>query len=138
MKRGRLVGIQYAALPYRLTGRQLSILLVSSRGTRRWVIPKGWPMPGLTPAEAAATEAYEEAGIRGLMREAVGVYPYHKRLKDETTRELLVEVFPMQVEAELSFWPEATQRRRRWFEPANAAKAIGEPELAEIILGFAP
>ncbi len=65
MKKSKAVGIQYAALPYRQMGRRLEILLITSRETRRWVIPKGWPMNGLTPQEAAATEAVEEAGIEG-------------------------------------------------------------------------
>ena len=65
MKAGKATGIQYAALPYRFEGRQVRILLITSRQTRRWVIPKGWPMSGLKPQDVAATEAGEEAGVVG-------------------------------------------------------------------------
>jgi len=131
--------VQYGALPWRRTDAGvLEVMLITSRETQRWVIPKGWPMEGLTPAEAAATESYEEAGIRGRMGGFQGVYTYPKRLKDLTTRNLTVEVFPLQVESELTFWPEASVRRRRWFSAAAAANAVEDPELAEIIRSFRP
>jgi 8-oxo-dGTP pyrophosphatase MutT (NUDIX family) len=131
--------VQYGALPWRRTDAGvLEIMLITSRETFRWVIPKGWPMEGLTPAEAAATESYEEAGIKGRMGEFQGLYTYQKRLKDLTVRDLTVEVFPLQVESELTFWPEAAVRRRRWFSASAAANAVDEPELAEIIRTFRP
>jgi 8-oxo-dGTP pyrophosphatase MutT (NUDIX family) len=131
--------VQYGALPWRRTDAGvLEVMLITSRETFRWVIPKGWPMDGLTPAEAAATESYEEAGIRGRTGASRGVYSYSKRLKDLTLRDLTVEVFPLHVENELSFWPEAAARRRRWFSSAAAANAVDEPELAEIIRAFRP
>jgi 8-oxo-dGTP pyrophosphatase MutT (NUDIX family) len=131
--------VQYGALPWRRTDAGvLEVLLITSRETFRWVIPKGWPMEGLTPAEAAATESYEEAGIRGRMGAFQGLYSYQKRLKDLTVRDLTVEVYPLQVESELAFWPEAAVRRRRWFSAAAAANAVDEPELAEIIRAFRP
>lgn len=139
MKSDRTGELQYAALPWRRNDRgEVEILLITSRETHRWVIPKGWPMEGFTPAQAAATEAFEEAGIRGPTKDSVGAYPYFKRLKDEAIRELMVEVFPMRVDSELVYWPEAQQRRRRWFSIEGAAKAVAEPELAEIIRGFEP
>jgi 8-oxo-dGTP pyrophosphatase MutT (NUDIX family) len=131
--------VQYGALPWRRTDAGvLEVMLITSRETFRWVIPKGWPMEGLTPAEAAATESYEEAGIKGRMGEFQGLYTYQKRLKDLTVRDLTVEVFPLQVESELTFWPEAAVRRRRWFSASAAANAVDEPELAEIIRTFRP
>jgi ADP-ribose pyrophosphatase YjhB (NUDIX family) len=130
---------QYGALPWRRTDAGvLEVMLITSRETHRWVIPKGWPMEGLTPAEAAGTESFEEAGIRGHMGESLGCYLYEKKLKDLTMRALTVEVFPLQVESELTFWPEAAVRRRRWFSAAAAANAVDEPELAEIIREFTP
>ena len=75
------VSQQYAALPWR-NAQGFEILLITSRETRRWVIPKGWPMPGNSPAESAAQEAYEEAGIRGKIAvQAIGHYGYRKRLR---------------------------------------------------------
>jgi 8-oxo-dGTP pyrophosphatase MutT (NUDIX family) len=139
VKTDRSGAVQFAALPWRRTDTgAVEIMLITSRETQRWVIPKGWPMEGLTAAQAAATEAYEEAGLRGVMGDAIGVYPYAKRLKDLNTRDLMVEVFPMRVEGELSFWPEAHVRRRRWFSRETAAGAVEEVELADLISAFAP
>ena len=58
---------QYAALPWRYSGGVREVCLISSRETGRWVIPKGWPIKGLTPPQTAAREAYEEAGLGGMM-----------------------------------------------------------------------
>ena len=136
--RRRAGSVWRPALAAHRRGRAQEVLLITSRETFRWVIPKGWPMDGLTPAEAAATESYEEAGIRGRMGAFQGLYTYQKRLKDLTMRVLTVEVFLLQVDSELSFWPEAQQRRRRWLSAAAAANAVDEPELAEIIRTFRP
>src|SRR6476661_3610138 len=79
----RAVRVQYGALPYRLGSASVEVLLVTSRATKRWIIPKGWPIKGLTPAKAAAREAYEEAGVRGRVAgRAVGQFRYQKRLQD--------------------------------------------------------
>ncbi|MBL7405872.1 NUDIX domain-containing protein, partial [Escherichia coli] len=75
---------QVGALPFR-HGRdgKTKILLVTSRESRRWVIPKGWPMKGRKPFEAAAREAYEEAGLRGAVgKRPIGLYLYQKRLRN--------------------------------------------------------
>jgi len=93
-------------------------------------------MEGIEPAQAAAVEAYEEAGIRGHMGGTLGAYWYDKRQKDQSIRVLQVQVFPMEVDSELSHWPEARERRRRWLEPENAARAVDEAELATIIREF--
>jgi hypothetical protein len=100
MNQGKIVGIQYAALPFRIVAGQVWILLITSRGTQRWVIPKGWPMTGLKPQEAAAIEAAEEAGIVGDVQETpIGSYRYDKRLKGEITTAVQVIVFPFKVQA---------------------------------------
>jgi 8-oxo-dGTP pyrophosphatase MutT (NUDIX family) len=133
---GAEVGLQYAALPWR-RAPALEIMLITSRETRRWVIPKGWPMEGRSPPEAAAQEAYEEAGLTGkVSEEPLGVYRYAKGLKagDLRTR---VEVHAMEVEAQASTWPEQKQRETRWFPAAVAAARVDEPELQELILAFA-
>lgn len=139
VKTDRSGGVQYGALPWRTTAAgTVEIMLITSRETHRWVIPKGWPMDGRTPAEAAAAEAYEEAGLRGPLQDAIGTFVYAKRLKDLVIRDLTVEVFPMRVEGELAFWPEAQMRRRRWFSLEAAANAVDEPDLARIIRSFQP
>ena len=128
---------QYAALPWRRVS-ELEILLITSRETPRWVIPKGWPMDGLSEAEAAAQEAYEEAGIRGDMATpSAGIYTYAKRVRGGGNTRCQVDVFAMEVTEILDLWPEAHQRRRQWFSTQEAAARVNEPELAEIIRGVA-
>ncbi|HTI67256.1 MAG TPA: NUDIX hydrolase [Caulobacteraceae bacterium] len=130
--------VQYAALPYRQAG-EVEILLVTSRETRRWVIPKGWPMKGKKPHAAAAREALEEAGVTGRIgRSALGAYPYVKWLGNGAPAPCRVRVFPLEVMRERNVWPEMGQRERRWFSVPDAAAAVDEPELAELILTFDP
>lgn len=131
------VSQQYAALPWRRVPR-FEILLITSRETRRWVIPKGWPTPGKSAAESAAQEAYEEAGIRGQMAAlALGHYSYSKRQRGGARKRFLVDVFAMEVTEVLDQWPEAHQRARQWLSPAEAAARVEEPELAALIRTFA-
>lgn len=127
---------QFGALPYRRTpDGGLEVMLVTSRETRRWVIPKGWPMKKLAPYAAAAREAYEEAGLAGsIAREPLGSFTYEKRLKSRDYVSCEVEVFAMEVTKEAKRWPERDERERRWFEPEAAARRVEEEELAEIIL----
>jgi 8-oxo-dGTP pyrophosphatase MutT (NUDIX family) len=130
-------GVQHAALPYRRE-RGLEILLVTSRDTGRWVIPKGWPMKGKRPHVAAAREALEEAGVTGKIgKRPVGYYRYQKRLKNGAAVSCLVDVYLMQVLRQRKRWPEQRQRTAHWFEPAEAAKVVDEPELAALITLFA-
>ncbi len=136
MKRARLVGIQYAALPYRLRGRKLSVLLISSRRTRRWVIPKGWPMEGRKPHEAAAIEAEEEAGVIGAVAEQpLGSYRYLKAVKDDHLA-VQVLVFPLAVEDHVQAFKEQGQRIANWFSYRHAAGLVAEPSLRRLILDF--
>lgn len=129
---------QVAALPWRGEGETLRVLLVSSRETRRWVIPKGWPMKDRTNAQAAAQEAYEEAGLDGVIAEsALGEYEYLKKLKSGVARLVKVDVFPLQVTGERNTWPEKGQRTLQWMTPVEAALAVQEPELRDLIARFA-
>ncbi len=129
---------QVAALPWRGEGEALRILLVSSRETRRWVIPKGWPMKDKTDFQAAATEAYEEAGLVGVIAERpIGDYEYLKKLKSGAARLVKVDVFPLEVTSELETWPEKGQRTLEWMEPVEAALAVQEPQLRDLIARFA-
>ena len=137
MKPFKTVGIQYAALPYRLAGRQVQILLITSRGTGRWVIPKGWPMKGLKPHEAAATEAAEEAGLTGAITDRpIGSYAYAKALKQDQVITVQVMVFPFHVESHAEAFKEAGERTARWFSYRQAASLVAEPSLKRIILEF--
>ena len=115
------------------------MLLITSRGTRRWVIPKGNPIPGLAPHEAAAQEAWEEAGIRGFpCPAALGRFRYTKMRRRRGAAEATVTVFPFQVVGQHDEWPERHQRRTRWFTLAEAARAVSETELSHLIAGFRP
>jgi len=137
MKPAKAVGIQYAALPYRLVGKQLQVMLITSRGTGRWVIPKGWPMQGLKPQEAAAIEATEEAGLHGVISDRpVGSYAYSKMLKQNQFITVQVMVFPLQVEFHAEAFKEAGERTSRWFSYRQAASLVAEPSLKRIILEF--
>ena len=130
---------QVAALPMRRDERgRLRVLLVTSRDTGRWVVPKGWPMRGRDPWEAAAVEALEEAGAEGAVAPAaIGAYAYGKRLPAGRTLACVVTVYPMRVKRLRKRWKEARERKRRWFGPAAAAKRVDEPELRDILLGLA-
>jgi 8-oxo-dGTP pyrophosphatase MutT (NUDIX family) len=137
MKPARRVGIQYAALPYQLRGGQPWVLLISSRRTRRWVIPKGWPMAGLKPHEAAAVEAHEEAGLEGEVTEQpLGSYRYMKALKENQTIAVQVLVFALRVEAQAEAFKEVGQRTATWFRYRQAAGLVAEPGLRRLILDF--
>jgi 8-oxo-dGTP pyrophosphatase MutT (NUDIX family) len=128
---------QYAALPWR-QAPGFEILLITSRQTRRWIIPKGWPIPAHSAAETAAQEAYEEAGIRGEMTaQAIGHFGYSKRLRSGAKMRFRVDVFGMEVTEVLDKWPEAHERARQWLSPAEAAIRVDEPELAVLIRTFA-
>ena len=140
-KKTHLAGrpIQYAALPYRRgeDGTGLEVMLVTSRDTRRWVLPKGWPMRGRKGHQAAAREAFEEAGLVGKIgRRRIGAYAYDKRLKDGTAVVCLVRVYPFAVAGQREEWPERDEREARWFSVAQAAQAVHEPGLAALILCF--
>jgi 8-oxo-dGTP pyrophosphatase MutT (NUDIX family) len=131
--------VQYGALPYRLDDdASIKILLVTSRETKRWIIPKGRPIKGLKPPKAAAREAYEEAGVRGrIAGRALGHYVYEKRLEDRgTTVPCQVEVFPLLVKRQSKDWPESKQRTARWFSAAEAAALVDNDQLYNLIREF--
>lgn len=134
----RMLEKQCAALPVRRHSGRTEVLLVTSRETRRWVIPKGWPINGLTNAESAAREALEEAGIEGRIGDLpVGSFHYGKRRKDGTVVPCSVEVYRLDVGTEHAEWRESHQRKRQWVEPKAAAKLVAEPELADLIRAVA-
>jgi 8-oxo-dGTP pyrophosphatase MutT (NUDIX family) len=131
--------LQVAALPWRQGEAGLEVMMITSRETQRWVIPKGGRMRGLSDPEAAAQEAYEEAGVQGdLNPEPIGEYHYDKRLKSGALRPCRVMVYPLEVFIQLGAFPEAGQRDLRWMSPPDAAEAVDEADLAELIRGFSP
>ena len=132
--------VQYAALPYRFTpSSALEILIVTTRTSKRWIIPKGWPIKGLKPAKSAAREAFEEAGVRGKVgMKSVGVFNYDKLLAENGIPvNCEVRVFPLLVKRQAEIWPEFEQRLTRWVEPARAVVLIREPGLKRLVAAFA-
>ena len=125
---------QCAALPLAEAGGETLVMLVTSRETRRWVLPKGWAEKRLALNEAAAKEAFEEGGIVGAAAEAVGSYHYLKRLPGGRSAPCRVSVFPLCVERLLDDWPERRERERRWFTLVDAAAAVEEADLAALLL----
>ena len=122
---------QVGALCLREDGR---VLLITSRGSRRWIIPKGWEMPGRSPAQAALQEAWEEAGVEGRVEEnPVGTYHYDKILKHGQVLKAEVRVYRVAVAALADAFPEAGQRQRRWFRPVKAAARVAEAELRQLL-----
>ncbi|PRY94440.1 8-oxo-dGTP pyrophosphatase MutT (NUDIX family) [Hasllibacter halocynthiae] len=130
---------QFAALPWRVRDGKVQVLLVTSRGTGRWIVPKGWPMDGRTPAEAAAAEAWEEAGVEGRADDfCLGLYTYIKDMPSTPDLPVAVALFPLEVRRTRRDFPEAGERKPRWFSRKKAAGKVAEPELAAIIRGFDP
>ena len=138
-KPGKPLHLQVAALCWRHSAKGVRILLITSRDTGRWVIPKGWPMRRRTEAEAAAREAYEEAGLQGAVSpRSIGIYTYQKAIAPGRRVTCAVRIFPLEVHAMLRKYPETGQRRSKWLSPAKAARRVAEPDLAAIIRGFSP
>lgn len=129
---------QIAALPLRWGDRgDVEVLMITSRDTGRWIVPKGWTMDGIKPWRAAAIEALEEAGARGdVGRDAFGTYRYDKIMDDGSSVPVKVRVYPMLVERLASSWKEQDERTRRWFGAEAAASLVDEPELAELLMAL--
>jgi len=125
---------QVAALPLRQAkDGALEILLVTSRDTGRWIIPKGWPSKRLKDCKAAAREARQEAGVKGkIFRKAIGTYRYIKRELDNDAL-IEVRVFLLKVSKHYKRWPEHRERRRAWFDIEDAGSRVSDPELSSLI-----
>jgi 8-oxo-dGTP pyrophosphatase MutT (NUDIX family) len=109
-------------------------MLITSRRTRRWIIPKGWPMRRRLPHAAAAREALEEAGVVGRIgKKPIGTYSYKKRLKTGGVIVCEVLVFPLEVKRQRKSWLEKGHRQIQWLSPDAAATAVKEDTLGEII-----
>ncbi|SFR16231.1 NUDIX hydrolase [Poseidonocella sedimentorum] len=141
LRRGRKreMRVQFAALPYRFEHGELKFLLITSRETRRWIVPKGWPMDGMTPSQSALIEAYEEAGVNGTAHEScIGMFNYFKRLDKKTNLNCLVMVFPIRVTRLSKDWPERPERKRKWLGREKAARKVDDAGMAQIIRDFDP
>jgi 8-oxo-dGTP pyrophosphatase MutT (NUDIX family) len=127
-------------LPYRFTeAAALEVLVVTTRQSKRWIIPKGWPIKGLTPSKSAAREAFEEAGVMGKIgARSIGAFRYKKLANGgDDEAECEVKVFPLLVKRQSAMWPESDQRAIQWVDPEKAISLIAEPELKAIVAAFA-
>ncbi len=127
--------VQYGAIPWRHSKHgDLRILLITSRGRKRWIVPKGWPIAGKTPGEVAAREAFEEAGVFGEMTaEAVGSFGYSKVLRDGSNADCTVRLFGLNVRGTWVNWPERAERKRQWVGLDEAIDLVGDCELARLM-----
>lgn len=123
---------QVGAIPYRIVEGQPVFLLVTSRRTGRWIFPKGALIEGLTPAQSAAREAWEEAGVEGLVGlEPIGSYETIK-IQGVQRRPLIVDAYPLEVTSQHEAWPEMGQRRRHWAVWSETRRLLSEPGLVEL------
>jgi 8-oxo-dGTP pyrophosphatase MutT (NUDIX family) len=134
----KLSNVQYAALPWRKSGDALEILLITTLKTHRWIVPKGWPMEGKSPQDAAAQEAMEEAGIIGnIAKASLGSFQYNKLRKNGETVSCKVDVFAMEVAHQRRMWADKSRREQRWFSVEEALERVTEPGLRRLIAKFA-
>jgi 8-oxo-dGTP pyrophosphatase MutT (NUDIX family) len=133
------IRMQHGALCWRLDRGSVEVLLISSRDSGRWIIPKGWPIEGLSPSQTALQEAWEEAGVTGDADPlSLGQYHYLKVMGPDRTIPCLVSVFGVRVVRLRARFPERKERRRKWYPLEKAAAKVEEPALRDILAGFAP
>ena len=138
-KQKRNARSQFGALCYRISDGKIQVLLITSRRTQRWILPKGWPENGMTPGESAANEAMEEAGVTGKLNERpLGVYYYEKTVKNGKNYPCIVTIYELKVQKTWADYQEKSERRRKWFSQKGAANRVLEPDLALLIKSFNP
>ena len=138
-KQKRNARSQFGALCYRIIDGKIQVLLITSRRTQRWILPKGWPENGMTPGESAANEAMEEAGVTGKINERpLGVYYYEKTAENGENYPCIVTIYALKVKKTWADYQEKSERRRKWFSQKGAAKRVLEPDLALLIKSFNP
>lgn len=130
--------LQVAALCYRRGKAGKEVLLITSRDTGRWILPKGWPIDGLDEAGAALQEAWEEAGVREgrIAKVPIGTFEYKKRFDGGAEATCRTQVYPVEVGKLARDFPEREERRRKWVSPARAAEMVDEPELQDMLRDF--
>ncbi len=130
---------QFAAICHRKKKKtgELEVLLITSRDTGRWVIPKGWHMPGKQPHAIAEREAFEEAGIKGKVGvEPIGFYTYMKKMGGGHKVLTRVQVHALEVKSLVKEFPEKGTRRLEWVSCQEAATRVDETELKTLLLAF--
>ncbi len=133
------VRTQFAALCYRIKNDKVQVLLVTSRRTKRWIVPKGWPIDGQTPGDSAAQEAWEEAGVVGRAdQRPLGMFSYNKHMGDDDGLPVAAMVYAVKVKSLSIDYPEAAERKRKWVTRKKAAQMVDSPELSRILRDFDP
>lgn len=130
--------VQVAAICYKGIGADRKVLMITSRDTKRWILPKGWPIDGLEANAAAAQEAWEEAGVKAanIGPEPIGAYEYEKRMDGGAKVSCATQVFAVEVDHLEDSFPEASERTRKWVHPLKAAEMVNEPGLQSILKQF--
>lgn len=129
--------VQFGVLPWRRTPDGVQVLLVTTRNTRRWIVPKGWPETGRTPQECAAQEGFEEAGVKGAVTgDAIGVFSHKKQLKSGQMVTCRIRVYAMEVSEIAAEWPEKSAREAKWCPVADALMLVDDPSLRRLIARF--
>ncbi|WP_455482515.1 NUDIX hydrolase [Bartonella sp. B35(2025)] len=132
--------LQVGALIYRIKNENLEFLLITSRRSGRWIIPKGWPIPKKSFLQAALQESFEEAGVRGVIETSpIGTYEYEK-LDPPIGKngKFCVYVFAMQYLYQEKKWPEQNHRVHEWVTALEAVRRVNESQLKEILLHYKP
>lgn len=130
--------IQTAALPFVRVAAEVHVALVTSRGRKRWITPKGWPLKDRPLHVAAAREAEEEAGIVGRIAERpVGAFDAMKRLDAGYDAPCRVFVFPLEAAVQRLDWRERKERRVRWLPIGEAVATVDEKGLARLLAEIA-
>jgi len=129
---------QAGVIAYRIHHGEVQVLLMTSRDTGRWIIPKGNVKPGSSPSKAAAQEAFEEAGVKGTIVSStpLGVYTYAKKLGSGEARSATVEVFLLQVKKQVKKWPEKGERKLAWVSAKKAVELVEEPGVVPLLRGL--
>lgn len=131
--RGRIEPVpQAGAIPYRVEKGTPVFLLITSRGTGRWIFPKGALIDGYELWQVAAREAFEEAGVEGDV-ETVPVGSYRGLKGSIRTAPIEVQMFPLRVGRQLDDWPEKETRHRHWATLPEARRLLSEPALVEMV-----
>jgi len=131
--------MQVAAICHRPGPNGIEVLLITSLGTKQWIIPKGWPKKGQSSGDTALDEAYEEAGVRGTVSDQpIGQYRYRKATKDGLQLDCFASVYEVAVSDMEKTFPEAGRRQYEWHTPEIAAERVSNPELSRLLLSFSP
>ena len=134
LQSGEDCATQYGAICWRMNRGHVQVLLITSRDTGRWVIPKGWPMGDIPAHDAAAQEAWEEAGVEGKVDDTcLGTFTYIKLMPGNISLHCAVDVFALRVLKLRATFPERKQRRRKWFDAVKAARKVAEPDLRQLL-----